>query len=73
MAENEESFRDKLIKLAQIVEITENIFPETKPLSLKIELEQNEFNNMCYNLNKNIKEESTIISIGDVDFIFSKK
>jgi hypothetical protein len=73
MGENEENFRDRLIKMAQMVEIAETIFPKTKSLSINIELNEDEFNSICYNLNKNIKEERAIISIGEVDFIFLKK
>lgn len=73
MGENEEIFRDKLIKMAQMVEIAESIFPNKKSLCFNVELDNEEFNKICYNLNKNIKEERAIISIGDVDFIFLKK
>ncbi len=73
MGENQESFRDKLIKMAQIVELSEDIFKNSKKITINVDLNENEFNNISKNLNKNIKEETAIISIGEVEFIFSKK
>jgi hypothetical protein len=73
MGENEESFRDKLIKMAQIVELSEDIFKNSKKITINVDLDDNEFTKISRNLNKNIKDESAIISIGDVEFIFLKK
>jgi hypothetical protein len=73
MGEDQESFRDKLIKMAQIVEISEDIFKNSKKITINVDLDENEFNVISKNLNKNIKEQVAIISIGEVEFIFSKK
>lgn len=73
MGENEESFRDKLIKMAQIVELSEDIFKNSKKITINVDLDDNEFTKISRNLNKNIKDESAIISIGEVEFIFLKK
>jgi hypothetical protein len=59
--------------MAQIVEISEDIFKNSKKITLNVDLNENEFNEISKNLNKNIKEETAIISIGEVEFIFSKK
>lgn len=73
MGENEESFRDKLIKMAQIVELSEDIFKNSKKITINVELDDIEFTKISRNLNKNIKDERAIISIGEVEFIFLKK
>lgn len=73
MGENEESFRDKLIKMAQIVELSEDIFKNSKKITINVDLDDIEFTKISRNLNKNIKDESAIISIGEVEFIFLKK
>lgn len=73
MGENEESFRDKLIKMAQIVELSEDVFKNSKKITINVDLDDNEFTKISRNLNKNIKDESAIISIGEVEFIFLKK
>jgi len=73
MGENEESFRDKLIKMAQIVELSEDVFKHSKKITINIDLDENEFTKISKNLNKDIKNETAIISIGEVEFIFLKK
>lgn len=73
MGENQESFRDKLVNLAQIVEIAENTFKDFKGITVNVELGENEFNYISKNLNNNLKENKAIISIGSVEFIFLKK
>lgn len=73
MGENQENFRDKLTKMAQIVELSEDIFKNSKKITINVDLDEYEFNDISRNLNKNNKDEKAIISIGDVEFIFSKK
>lgn len=73
MGENQENFRDKLTKMAQIVELSEGIFKNSKKITINVDLDEYEFNDISRNLNKNNKDERAIISIGDVEFIFLKK
>ena len=73
MGENQENFRDKLTKMAQIVELSEDIFKNSKKITFNVDLDEYEFNDISRNLNKNNKDERAIISIGDVEFIFLKK
>jgi hypothetical protein len=73
MGENQENFRDKLTKMAQIVELSEDIFKNSKKITINVDLDEYEFNDISRNLNKNNKDERAIISIGDVEFIFLKK
>jgi hypothetical protein len=73
MGTNEESFRNQLIKMAQMVEIIEDTFKESKNIKVNIELKETDFNNMCRELNNDIKNDKSIISIGNVEFIFLKK
>jgi hypothetical protein len=73
MGENQENFRDKLTKMAQIVELSEDVFKNSKKITINVDLDEYEFNDISRNLNKNNKDERAIISIGDVEFIFLKK
>jgi|LakMenEpi03Aug12_release.lakeMendotaPanAssembly.Ray.scaffolds.fasta_scaffold134283_5 hypothetical protein len=73
MGENQENFRDKLTKMAQIVELSEDVFKNSKKITINVVLDEYEFNDISRNLNKNNKDERAIISIGDVEFIFLKK
>jgi hypothetical protein len=73
MGTNEESFRNQLIKMAQMVEIIEDTFKESKNTKVNIELKETDFDNMCRELNNDIKNNKSIISIGNVEFIFLKK
>jgi len=73
MGTNEESFRNQLIKMAQMVEIIEDTFKESKNIKVNIELKETDFDNMCRELNNDIKNDKSIISIGNVEFIFLKK
>ena len=73
MGENEESFRDKLVKMAQSVEIIESVFNNGSNIKINIDLNENDYNYISKNLNTNQKDEKSIISIGRVDFIFLKK
>ena len=73
MGTNEESFRNQLIKMAQMVEIIEDPFKESKNTQVNIELKETDFDNMCRELNNDIKNDKSIISIGNVEFIFLKK
>ena len=73
MGTNEESFRVQLTKMAQIVDIIEDTFKESKNIKVNIELMETDFNDMCRELNNDIKNDKSIISIGNVEFIFLKK
>jgi hypothetical protein len=73
MGTNEESFRVQLIKMAQAVDIIEDTFKESKNIKVNIELKESDFNDMCQELNNDIKNDTSIISIGNVEFIFLKK
>jgi hypothetical protein len=73
MGENQENFRDKLTKMAQIVELSEDVFKNSKKITINVVLDEYEFNDISRNLNKKNKDERAIISIGDVEFIFLKK
>jgi len=73
MGTNEESFRVQLTKMAQMVDIIEDTFKESKNIKVNIELMETDFNDMCRELNNDIKNDKSIISIGNVEFIFLKK
>lgn len=73
MGTNEESFRDQLIKMAQAVDIIEETFKESKNIKVNIDLKEEDYNHMCRELNNDIKNDTSIISIGNVEFIFLKK
>ena len=60
MGTNEESFRNQLIKMAQMVEIIEDTFKESKNIKVNIELKETDFNNMCRELNNDIKNDKSI-------------
>ena len=72
MVQNEESFRDDLVKMAQVVEILESTFRTSNNTNIVIELNELEFNNILKNLNHN-NDTKSIISIGSVNFTFLKK
>ena len=59
--------------MAQMVEIIEDTFKESKNTKVNIELKETDFDNMCRELNNDIKNDKSIISIGNVEFIFLKK
>jgi hypothetical protein len=73
MGTNEENFRVQLTKMAQMVDIIEDTFKESKNIKVNIELMETDFNDMCRELNNDIKNDKSIISIGNVEFIFLKK
>lgn len=73
MGKDQKNFRDRLIIMAQIVELFEDIFKTTKKITINIDLSEPDFNEISQNLNKNINDENIIISIGEVDFIFFRK
>jgi hypothetical protein len=73
MGENKESFRDRLVKMAEAVEILEETFTESKKIEISIDLNERDFNIINENLSKNAEDKKCIVSIGNVDFIFLKK
>jgi len=61
MGENKNDFNTKLIDLAEIVDKTQNVFPNSKSVIL-YEMSQNEFNYVKSNF-QNVKVDQTQISI----------
>jgi hypothetical protein len=72
MAEIKESFKDKLEKMANIVDNVENTFIDKK-IKINVEVNVIEFNEITGFLNTSNNQTNCIISIGNVDFIFLKK
>jgi len=72
MVQNEESFRDDLVKMAQVVEILESTFKTSSNTNIVIELNDQEFGKILKNLNYD-NDTKSIISIGSVNFTFLKK
>lgn len=72
MGENQESFRDELIKMAQSVEILENTFIGENKIEITISVDENKFFKITNFLNRGFGENKIIISIGKTDFIFLK-
>lgn len=72
MGQVEESFRDKLIKMAESAELMENVF-SNNTIDITIEVKENEFNEITNYLNTDDKQNQCIISMGKTNFIFSKK
>lgn len=71
MGKNQESFRDKLVKMAETVELLESCFKND--IDISINVEPNEFNEVTRYLNTKESEDKCIISIGGVNFTFLKK
>ena len=72
MAENNESFREELKKLASIVELLESGFIGKDFVDVEIKIPENKLNFLNHNLNTQ-KTEKVIINIENTNFIFSKK
>lgn len=72
MGEIKEGFKDKLEKMATIVDNIENVFINKK-ININIEFNDIEFNEITGFLNTNNEQNNCTISIGNVDFIFLKK
>lgn len=72
MAENNESFREELKKLASIVEILENSFLGKEFVDIEIKISENKINFLNHNLNTK-QTDKVIINIENTNFIFSKK
>jgi len=72
MGENQESFRDELIKLAESVEILENSFIGKHNIEISVSLDESDFSNVKDYVNEK-SSDKIIISIGKVNFTFSKK
>ncbi len=70
MGQNQESFRDKLVKMAETVELLESCFKND--IDISINVEPNEFNEVIRYLNTKESEDTCIISIGNVNFTFLK-
>jgi hypothetical protein len=72
MGENQESFRNELIKLAESVEILENSFIGKHNIEISVSLDESDFSNVKDYVNEK-SSDKIIISIGKVNFTFSKK
>ena len=72
MGENQESFRDELIKLAESVEILENSFIGKHNIEISVSLDESDFSNVKDYVNEK-SSDKIIMSIGKVNFTFSKK
>jgi hypothetical protein len=72
MDENNESFGNELIKLANIVEIIESSFIGKNWSDVEIKVSEETLTYIAKNLNHD-KNDKIIISIGSVNFIFLKK
>jgi hypothetical protein len=72
MAENNESFREELKKLASIVELLESGFIGKDFVDVEIKIPENKLNFLNHNLNTQ-QTDKVIINIENTNFIFSKK
>ena len=72
MDENNASFGDELVKLANIVEIIESSFIGKNWSDVEIKVNEEALVYVAKNLNHD-KSDKIIISIGSVNFIFLKK
>jgi hypothetical protein len=72
MAENNESFREELKKLASIVELLESGFIGKDFVDVEIKIPENKLNFLNHNLNTQ-QRDKVIINIENTNFIFSKK
>jgi len=70
MAENEKSFEDKLVNMANVVDIIEKTFL-TQITEINITLAQKEYSEVCEFLKIN-KEDNCKISIGSINITFLK-
>lgn len=73
MAKNIEDFRGELSKMAQSIEILENTFIKQGLDEIRVSLKEDTFNDLMVELNNNNKDDKCIVSIGNTNFIFSKK
>lgn len=73
MAKNIEDFRGELSKMAQSIEILENTFIKQGLDEIRVSLKEDTFNDLMIELNNNNKDDKCIVSIGNTNFIFSKK
>jgi hypothetical protein len=72
MGEDNESFGDELVKLANIVEIIENSFIGGQFSEVEFKLSEEKMEYLLKNLNYQ-KNNKVTINIGNVNFIFLKK
>ena len=73
MAKDIENFRDQLTKLAEAVEILETTFINDGDVSVNVILDETKYQSLMRTLNYQSNETKCIVSIGNVDFTFSKK
>jgi|688.fasta_scaffold00045_8 hypothetical protein len=73
MAENQESFRGDLEKLAQISDLLESSFIKNEKVELKVSLDEGTFSNLLQHLMLNQNEKKCTIQISNVEFTFLRK
>ncbi len=73
MSKDIENFRIELKKLAQSVEILENTFLNKGDIKVNVKLKDDDFDSLIRTLKNKLNNGTCLISIGDIDFIFSKK
>jgi|TARA_R110000868_G_scaffold11055_6_gene54293 hypothetical protein len=59
--------------MAQSIEILENTFIKQGLDEIRVSLKEDTFNDLMVELNNNNKDDKCIVSIGNTNFIFSKK
>ena len=73
MAKDIENFRNQLTKLAEAVEILENTFVNDGDIQVNVTLDETKYQSLMRTLNYQSNDTKCIVSIGNVDFTFSKK
>jgi hypothetical protein len=73
MAENQESFRGDLEKMAQISDLLESSFIKNEKVELKVSLDEGTFSNLLQHLMLNQNEKKCTIQISTVEFTFLRK
>jgi hypothetical protein len=73
MAKDIENFRDHLTKLAEAVEILENTFINDGDITVMVTLDDVKYQSLMRTLNYQSNDTKCVVSIGNVDFTFSKK
>jgi hypothetical protein len=72
MVQDQEDFRDNLVKFAEVVELLEKTIAKNGDVNISIVLNENNFKYVSQNLSNKLNDNKCIISIGSVDFTFLK-
>jgi hypothetical protein len=72
MVQDQENFRDNLVKFAEVVELLEKTIAKNGEVNINIVLNENNFKYVSQNLSNKLNDNKCIISIGSVDFTFLK-